>query len=75
MTTVTSGNSLNNNRSSNNASPASFNLAEEPTPLIASPPLSASLSSSSSLTSSRDRCRRCQQLVYCTERIGPVKDA
>ncbi|CAF5186505.1 unnamed protein product, partial [Rotaria magnacalcarata] len=40
-----------------------------------SPPLSASLSSSSSLTSSRDRCRRCQQLVYCTERIGPVKDA
>ncbi|CAF2985496.1 unnamed protein product [Rotaria socialis] len=75
MTTVTSGNSLNNNRSSNNTSPASFNLAEEPTPIITSPPLSASLPSSSSLTSSRDRCRRCQQLVYCTERIGPVKDA
>ena len=29
----------------------------------------------SSLTGLRDRCRRCQQLVYVTERIGPVKDS
>lgn len=31
--------------------------------------------SSTGLTSLRDRCRRCQQLVYVTERIGPVKDS
>lgn len=28
-----------------------------------------------SVSESRDRCRRCQQLVYVTERIGPVKDS
>lgn len=26
-------------------------------------------------TDSRDRCRRCQQMVYVTERIGPVKSS
>ena len=39
--------------------PTTFNLAGE----------------TSSVHSPRDRCRRCQQLVYVTERIGPVKDA
>ena len=39
--------------------PTAFNLAGE----------------TSSVHPSRDRCRRCQQLVYVTERIGPVKDA
>ena len=38
----------------------SFNLAGELIPLSPHP---------------RDRCRRCQQLVYVTERIGPVKDS
>jgi hypothetical protein len=50
----------------NNVAPASFNLAGEVT---------TSSSSSTSLNSPRDRCRRCQQLVYVTERIGPVKDS
>ncbi len=35
--------------------------------------LAGEIHTSSSI--SRDRCRRCQQLVYCTERIGPVKDS
>jgi hypothetical protein len=68
MTTAASGDSSNNN-SSNNTSPASFNLAGDTVPLT------TPVSSSSSLALARDRCRRCQQLVYCTERIGPVKDA
>ncbi|CAF3627643.1 unnamed protein product [Adineta steineri] len=59
------------NNSSHSTSPASFNLAGE----TATIPTIASASSTSSLTSPRDRCRRCQQLVYVTERIGPVKDA
>jgi hypothetical protein len=42
----------------------SFNLAGE-----------INTSSTILLTSPRDRCRRCQQLVYVTERIGPVKDS
>ncbi|UJR15078.1 hypothetical protein I4U23_002045 [Adineta vaga] len=47
--------------------PIAFNLVGEST---------VSLTTSSSLSaSSRDRCRRCQQLVYVTERIGPVKDS
>ena len=46
----------------NKVAPTSFNLAGETT-----------TSSSTLLTSTRDRCRRCQQLVYVTERIGPVK--
>ena len=66
-TAATSGDSFNNN-SSNNTSPASFNLAGE------TASLTTTGSSSSLLTSSRDRCRRCNQLVYVTERIGPVKD-
>jgi hypothetical protein len=70
MTTAASGDSSNNN-SSNNTSPASFNLAGDAVPLTTAVPSSSSLS----LTSSRDRCRRCEQLVYCTERIGPVKNA
>lgn len=68
MTTITSGDSLTINRSSHNTSPAAFNLGGEPTPLITPSP-------SSSLQSTRDRCRRCHQLVYWTERIGPVKDS
>ncbi|CAF0838526.1 unnamed protein product [Rotaria sordida] len=73
MTTITSGDSSNiiNNSSSNNTSPASFNLAGETTSL----PATTTTGSSSLLTSTRDRCRRCQQLVYVTERIGPVKDS
>lgn len=47
---------------SNVLAPAAFNLAGDTT---AAP----------SSSSPRDRCRRCQQLVYVTERIGPVKDA
>ena len=70
MTTTTSGDLSSDNRS-NNTSPASFNLAGETVPL---PPTTSS-PSSSLLTSPRDRCRRCNQLVYCTERIGPVKDS
>ena len=50
-----------------NPAPIPFNLAGEST--------MSSLTSSTSLPSSRDRCRRCQQLVYVTERIGPVKDS
>ena len=53
----------------NITTPTSFNLAGETT-------ITASLSSATNLLSSpRDRCRRCQQLVYVTERIGPVKDS
>jgi hypothetical protein len=59
MTTTNGGSS-----NTNNITPASFNLIRE-----------ATTSSSSSLPSPRDRCRRCQQLVYVTERIGPVKDS
>ncbi|CAF1546304.1 unnamed protein product, partial [Adineta ricciae] len=60
-----------NNYSSSSTSPASFNLAGETVAI----PTIASASSLSSLTLLRDRCRRCQQLVYVTERIGPVKDS
>ena len=35
----------------------------------------ATIATTTSLSSLRDRCRRCQQLVYVTERIGPVKDS
>ncbi|CAF0777169.1 unnamed protein product [Didymodactylos carnosus] len=42
----------------------SFNLATFHTP---------NDNSSNSLLSPRERCRRCQQLVYVTERIGPLK--
>jgi hypothetical protein len=66
MATITSGNSSKTN--SNTTSPASFNLAGE------TASLTTTASSSSLVTSTRDRCRRCNQLVYCTERIGPVKD-
>jgi hypothetical protein len=69
MTTTTSGDLSSDNRS-NNTSPASFNLAGETVPLP-----TTSSPSSSLLTTPRDRCRRCNQLVYCTERIGPVKDS
>jgi len=47
--------------------PTSFNLAGDTA--------ISSSSSSTLLTSSRDRCRRCRQLVYVIERIGPVKDS
>ncbi len=75
MTTAASGDSSpnNNNNGSNHTSPASFNLAGETTPLTTAVPLPPS--SSSLLASSRDRCRRCNQLVYVTERIGPIKDS
>ncbi|CAF1090583.1 unnamed protein product [Rotaria sp. Silwood1] len=53
---------------SKNIAPASFNLIGETTTNL-------SLLSSTLSTSPRDRCRRCQQLVYVTERIGPVKDS
>lgn len=72
MTTAATIDLSNNNHTTRNStSPASFNLADDVVPLTTAgvTPLS------SSLTSPRDRCRRCQQLVYCTERIGPVKDA
>jgi hypothetical protein len=59
----TSGDSSN----TDNITPTSFNLAGE----IAT----TTSSSSTLLISPRDRCRRCQQLVYVTERIGPVKDS
>ncbi|CAF1420648.1 unnamed protein product [Adineta steineri] len=49
-----------------NTPPKLFNLAGEST---------TSSLTSTNLTSIRDRCRRCQQLVYVTERIGPVKDS
>jgi hypothetical protein len=39
------------------------------------PPDSFNLAGEISTLSSRDRCGRCQQLVYVTERIGPVKDS
>jgi len=67
MTTAASEDSSNNN-GGNNTSPASFNLAGDIVPLTTPVP-------PSSLTSARDRCRRCNQLVYVTERIGPVKDS
>jgi hypothetical protein len=58
-TTTTSQNSSN----IDNIVSTSFNLAGETT------------TSSNLLASPRHRCRRCQQLVYVTERIGPVKDS
>ncbi|CAF1254306.1 unnamed protein product [Rotaria sordida] len=60
-----------NSSSTKNIAPASFNLVGEITTI---PSSSSSLSSTLS-TSPRDRCRRCQQLVYVIERIGPVKDS
>jgi hypothetical protein len=42
--------------------PTSFNLAGD-------------TAISSTASSLRDRCRRCRQLVYVIERIGPVKDS
>ncbi len=72
MTTTVPIESSNTN-SNKTTSPAPFNLAGETATI---PPAAApSSSSSSSLTSPRDRCRRCHQLVYVTERIGPVKDS
>jgi hypothetical protein len=65
--TTTASESLSDNNRSNNTSPASFNLAGE---TVLSP-----IASSSSIASTRDRCRRCNQQVYVTERIGPVKDS
>ncbi|CAF1401612.1 unnamed protein product [Rotaria sordida] len=59
-----------NSSNTKNIAPASFNLVGETTTI----PTSSSLSSTLS-TSPRDRCRRCQQLVYVIERIGPVKDS
>jgi hypothetical protein len=54
-------------------SPASFNLAGDVSPTTTT---TAATSSTMAIAtaSSRDRCRRCQHLVYVTERIGPVKD-
>ena len=85
MTTAANLDSSNHNDNNhhsntrNNTSPASFNLADEVSaPLTTAgggPSLASSSASPLSLTSPRDRCRRCQQLVYVTERIGPVKDA
>ena len=66
-TTTTSDDSSSSSTRNPSTSPRSFNLGGETvhsTPAV-----------SSSLTSTRDRCRRCQQLVYVTERIGPVKDS
>lgn len=68
MTTSTSEDSSSSNRNAS-VSPGSFNLAGETT----SSTTSTTSPSTSSLVSTRDRCRRCQQLVYVTERIGPVK--
>ena len=68
-TTTTSDDSSSSSTRNPSASPRSFNLAGE---IVQATP---AVSSSSSLTSTRDRCRRCQQLVYVTERIGPVKDS
>lgn len=73
MTTVRSEYSPTNSTRSN-ASPASFNLAGDTVPSNTTT-IATTSSSSSLMTSPRDRCRRCQQLVYVTERIGPVKDS
>ena len=65
------------NNSNNLTTPAKFNLAGETVtiPPPATTATAAAAASSSSLTSPRERCRRCNQLVYVTERIGPVKDS
>ena len=68
MTTTESVNPSNHLNRSPTASPASFNLAGD----TVAAPTTAIPSSASTLA--RDRCRRCQQLVYVTERIGPVKE-
>ena len=66
MPTTTNQDSSNTNITT----PMSFNLVGEITTAASSLSLSSNL-----LSSPRDRCRRCQQLVYVTERIGPVKDS
>lgn len=48
----------------------SFNLTEDTNH---SPSIITNTTTTTNLSSLRDRCRRCQQLVYVTERIGPVK--
>ena len=57
-------------RSSSN-SPASFQLAGDNSSSTAQTTVNAAINAASS----RDRCRRCNQLVYLTERIGPVKES
>jgi hypothetical protein len=70
MTTPSSIDSLNHANENLSTSPASFTLVGDTVPTIASIPLLSTQS-----TSLRDRCRRCHQPVYVTERIGPVKDS
>jgi len=55
-------------RSSSN-SPSSFQLNGE------NSSTTANVNAAINAASSRDRCRRCHQMVYVTERIGPVKDS
>ena len=76
MTTSASEDSSSSNRNTS-LSPGSFNLAGETVPSTTTTTTTTTTPSpsTSSLVSTRDRCRRCQQLVYVTERIGPVKDS
>ena len=61
-------------RSSSN-SPSSFQLAGESSANTSSTTSNASATTTAAAAvSSRDRCRRCNQTVYVTERLGPVKD-
>lgn len=55
-------------RSSSN-SPSSFQLNGE------NSSTTSNVNAAINAASSRDRCRRCHQMVYVTERIGPVKDS
>lgn len=62
--------------STTNENPSNIKkLAPELFNLVGDPVTTTTSSSSTGSTSPRDRCRRCQQLVYVTERIGPVKES
>ena len=60
-------------RSSSN-SPASFQLVADNSS-SSSTAATTAVNAALNMASSRDRCRRCNQMVYATERIGPVKDS
>lgn len=62
--------------STTNENPSNIKkLAPELFNLVGDPATTTTSSLSTGSTSPRDRCRRCQQLVYVTERIGPVKES
>lgn len=74
MTTSSNIESSTTSKNDLDGSTGSFNLAAETTPSPAVINATSILSQYSAVNASRDRCRRCQQLVYLTERIGPIKD-